>query len=118
MAKYEDIIIDQGTDVAIQLNLVNIGGSPKNLTGYSAAAQLRETFSTSDSNAVTFSSIVSDPATAGIVTLSLTNAQTAAMEAGRYYYDVEISYYDSDSNQVIERILEGQAKITPNVTRL
>ncbi len=52
----------------------------------------------------------------GVVTISLTNAQTDAMEAGKYVYDVEISYIDSNNNAIIERILEGKIDLTPSVT--
>lgn len=117
MAKYEDITIDQGSDVAVQLDLINPDKSIKNLTGYSVAAQIRKTFNTTDSDAISFSALVSDPATSGIVTLSLTNTQTDLIAKGRYFYDVELSHLDSDSNTVVERILEGQLTVTPSVTR-
>jgi len=39
------------------------------------------------------------------------------MKAGRYVYDVELSYQDSDENTIIERVLEGQITVTPSVTK-
>lgn len=117
MAKEEDLVIDQGTDVSYQLNLVNVDGTVKNLTGYTGASQIRETFNSSDSDATDFSVTITDPATDGIVLLSLTNTQTSALEAGRYFYDVELYFYDSDSNQIVERILQGQIRVDPQVTR-
>ena len=117
MSQYEDFTIDQGADQTIQLELVDTNGAKKNLTGYSVAAQIRKTYSSSDSDAVTFSTQVASPATDGILNLTLTNSQTGAMKAGRYVYDVEISYSDSGDNTIIERILEGQITISPSVTR-
>jgi len=38
------------------------------------------------------------------------------LKSGRYVYDVELSFVDSSSNTVIERILEGQITVTPQVT--
>lgn len=117
MAQYEDITIDQGADQTLQLTLVDTNGAPKDLTGYSASAQIRKTYSSSDSDAITFSSAIQSPADEGILNLTLTNTQTDAMKAGRYVYDVEISYVDSSANTIIERILEGQVTVTPSVTR-
>jgi hypothetical protein len=117
MAQYEDIIIDQGADQTIKLELVDTSGATKDLTGYSASAQIRKTYNSSDSDAVTFSSQIQSPADEGIVNLTLTNAQTSAMKSGRYVYDVEISFVDSAANTIVERILEGQVTVSPSVTR-
>ena len=117
MSQYEDFTIDQGADQVLQLELVDKNGAKKSLTGYSVAAQIRKTYSSSDSDAVTFSSQIASPASDGVLNLTLTNSQTNAMKAGRYVYDVEISYQDSSSNTIVERILEGQITLSPSVTR-
>ena len=117
MAQYEDISIDQGADQTLQLTLVDIQGDAKDLTGYTASAQIRKTYNSSDSDAITFSSQIQSPATDGIVNLTLTNSQTSSMKAGRYVYDVEISFADSSANTIVERILEGQITVSPSVTR-
>ena len=44
MAHYEDFTIDQGSDLALQLELVNPDGSTKDLTGFSAAAKMKKNF--------------------------------------------------------------------------
>lgn len=117
MAQYEDFTIDQGSDITLQLELVDINQNAKNLTGYSGASKIRKTYNSSDSDAVSFSVQVPSPATDGKLNLTLTNSQTGAMKAGRYVYDVEISYQDSSANTIVERILEGQINITPSVTK-
>lgn len=117
MAQYEDFTIGQGTDITLQLELADTNGAVKDLTGYSVAAQIRKTYNSSDSDAVSFSSVIQDPPTSGILNLTLTNTQTGALKAGRYVYDAEISFQDSDQNTIVERILEGQINITPSVTR-
>ena len=118
MARYEELIIDQGSDIIIELNLINEDKSKKDLTNYSVAAMMAPNYAASDSDKITFSSDVLDPTTEGVVQLSLTNTQTDALNAKRkYVYDVEISYLDSDSNTVVERVLEGLIKISPSVTR-
>lgn len=117
MSQYEEFTIDQGSDHTIKIELTDLTGATKDLTGYSAAAQVRKTYSSSDSDAITFSSQIPSPASDGILNLTLTNTQTAAMKAGRYVYDVEISFIDSDANTIVERILEGQITVSPSVTR-
>ena len=117
---YEDIVINQGTDVAIEIELVHDSGSAYDLTGRSIAAKMKRRYADSadDPNTVAFNAVVATPPTDGIVTLSLTNTQTDALTTrGRYVYDVELSYIDSDSNTIIERILEGQIEVSPSVTK-
>ena len=118
MAHYEDLQFDQGTDVAVEIHLVEVDGSVKNLTGYSAAAKMKKNFNSGNADTVDFAAIIPSPASKGIVTLALTNAQTDALDARRrYFYDVEISYQDSDGNTIVERVLEGKVYVNPSVTR-
>jgi len=116
MAQYEELSIDKGTDITLQLELEDTSGNPKNLTNYTVAGKVKKTYNTSDSDATAFTAEVKAPATGGVVNLSLTNTQTDALKAGRYVYDVEISFVDSDAQTVIERVLEGTITVTPSVT--
>ena len=43
----------------------------------------------------------------------LTAAQTNAIAAGRYVYDVEIT----SGEGIVTRVVEGQIEVTPGVTR-
>jgi len=116
MAYYEDLTIDQGTDVAIDLYLVNKNGSKKDLTGYTAAGKLATSHDVSDSDKVSFTALVASPASDGIVNLSLTNAQTDALNhRKRYVFDVEIAQTDSDGT-TIQRVLQGLISVNPAVT--
>mgnify|MGYP003629810652 CR=1 FL=1 len=123
MAHYEDISIDQGTDVSIELHLQNKDKSVKDLTNFSVAAWLKPNYAADSSEKIAFTGIVASPATDGIVNLSLTNLQTDVLNPKkRYVYDVELSYVsDSDGSgnltYIIERILEGYVSVTPSVTR-
>ena len=116
MAQYEDITIDQGTDFAMELQLGEDDGSVKDLTNYTVSAKIKKTYNTDAAEAVIFNTIIAD-AVQGIATLSLTNSITANIKAGRYVYDVDLSFVDSDGNTIIERLLEGKVTITPTVTR-
>lgn len=119
MADYEDFTIDQGADVAIELHLQETDGSKKDLTAHTAAAKMKRSYNSVDSDEIVdFTTAITEPPTDGILVLALTNAQTDALNPrNRYVYDVELSFDDSDGNTIIERILEGKIKVTPSVTR-
>jgi hypothetical protein len=46
--------------------------------------------------------------------MNLGHAITANVAAGKYYYDLEL--HNSTANS-ITRVIEGVARVTPNVTR-
>lgn len=117
MARYEDLTIDQGSDVTIEVHLVDQNEAAKDLTGYTVTAKMAPNYAASADEKVTFTSVVSTPATGGVITLSLTNAQTEALNyKKRYVYDVEISFVDESSNTIVERVMEGLITVTPSVT--
>ena len=116
MAQYEELSIDKGSDITLKLELEDNQGNEKDLTNHTVAGKLKKSHNTSDSEAVSFTTEVEAPATAGVVNLTLSNTQTSTLKAGRYVYDVEISFVDSDASTVVERILEGSITVTPSVT--
>lgn len=116
MAQYEEITLDQGADASIELHLVDTTGTKKNLVNHTVAAKLKKNYADSSGEATDFTTAISD-AINGICTLSLTNTQTDSLKAGRYVYDVELSFVDSDGDTIIERILEGKITVTPSVTK-
>lgn len=117
MARYEELTIDQGTDVSLDLYLTNIDGSPKDLSGFSAAAKMSTRYGVDSSDKIAFDAFVVVPPPDGIVNLSLTNTVTSALNTKRkYVYDVEISYQDSDATTIVERVLEGLITVSPSVT--
>lgn len=118
MAQYEDLTIDQGADVAIELHLLEKDGSVKDLTGFSAAAKMKRSYNADSDATQAFTARIEDETPEnGKLYLELTHSQTDALKPGRWLYDVEISYLDSDGNTVIERVLEGNIQVTPSVTR-
>ena len=110
MAIIANIFIDQGTDFAVQVDLTDTVGDVLNLTGFTATAQLRKTYGSS-SSAATFT--CSHNGVGGTVTMTLTDTVTTALEAGRYVYDLMIT----DGSGSKSRVVEGQATVTPGVTR-
>jgi len=120
LVNYEDIVINQGTDVAIEIHLEHDSGSTYDLTSRSISAKMKRRYadSANDPDTVAFNAVVTTPPEDGIITMSLTNTQTDALKTrGRYVYDVEVSYTDSDGNSIIQRVLEGQITVTPSVTK-
>ena len=114
---YEDIDVNQGADIAIELDLTDESGAVKDLTNHSINAKLKRTYKSTDAEDIqAFNAIVQSPPDGGKLTLSLTNVQTSTLRRGRYVYDAELSFVDSDDNTIIERILEGQINVIPQVT--
>ena len=109
MATRVNILIDQGTDFTTSVNLTDSSGAQLNLTGMSAASQIRKTHSSS--NSTSFTTALAN--NTGTLTLSLNNSVTSSLSAGRYVYDVELT----DSSSIKSRILEGIVTVTPEVTR-
>tara|TARA_X000001316_G_C906655_1_gene23142 strand:- start:48 stop:398 length:351 start_codon:yes stop_codon:yes gene_type:complete len=116
MAQYEEFTIDQGADVTIQLNLVDNTDTVKNLTNHTVSAKLKKNYNSDSSDTTDFTTAINN-ATTGVCSISLTNSQTNALKAGRYVYDVELSFTDSGGDTIVERILEGRMQVTPSVTK-
>lgn len=109
---YEDLTIDQGADVLIEVQVVNRDGSKKNLTGFSVEGALKQYYGADSSDAISFTSSIVTPASNGVIHLELSAAQTLAMDhIKRYVYDVNLG--DSDSTK---KILHGLVSLTPSVT--
>ena len=106
-----NLTIDQGSDFALDL-VVKEDNAVKDLTGYSARAQMRSTKGSS-TLAATFTCTVPS-ATDGEVKMQLLNSASSAISAGKYYYDLEI-YTASDA--LVSRLMEGTVILTPEVTR-
>ena len=110
MAIIANIFIDQGADFAITVNVADVDGTTLNLTGYTAAAQMRKTYESSSVSA-TFGTAIA--ASDGQVSLSLTDSVTTALSPGRYVYDLVVT----SSGSLSTRVVEGLAIVTPGVTR-
>ena len=83
MAVYSNITIDQGTDFSSSIDVTDADGDAVNLTGYTVKGQIRKTYTSS--TFVNLTCAVSN-ATAGIVSIALTAAQSNAMKPGRFVY--------------------------------
>ena len=115
MATNYNTTLDQGADWYINFTYQNSSGTPINLTGYTAALQLRS--EPSDATAALSlsspsSGIVITGAT-GLVAVHASAAQTGALIAGTYYYDLELT----SGTGIVTRLVQGQVVVSPQVTR-
>lgn len=111
MAIVSNLVIDQGASFSASIDVTDSDGDALNLTGYTAAGQMRRTYSST--TATDFTASIQS-ASQGTVKIELTATETNAIKAGRYVYDVEIT---NTSTQEVIRIVEGQVEVTPGVTR-
>jgi|TARA_B110000908_G_scaffold143993_1_gene173293 hypothetical protein len=111
MAVYSNISIDQGSDFTAEIVVNDVTGNVAILTGYTGAGQIRKTYTSSTFTA--FGVTVTGPGQ-GVLTITLSNAVTNAMKAGRYVYDVEITKTSTGEKT---RVVEGQLTVNPGVTQ-
>lgn len=102
--------LNQGATFTRQMT-VKENNSPLNLTGHTAAMQLRSTYDSSTVALSMTAAVIN--ATQGILSISATATATAALEEGIYVYDLEIT----TSAGVVTRLLQGQVTVSPEVTR-
>ncbi len=111
MAIKANITVEQGADFSTHINITDNNGVAVDLTGYTGASQMRKHWTSSTS--YPFTVAFASPTTSGVVTLSMTAAETSAIPPGRYNYDVELT---SSANSV-SRIIEGLVTVSPEITR-
>lgn len=89
--------------------------APVNLSGYTAAMQLRSLPSSPDAELTLTTEnggiTIADPLS-GVIALHATSAQTTAIDTGYYYYDLEIYLAG-----IVTRIAQGQILVSAEVTR-
>ena len=115
MAVVYNVEIDQGADWFLDVTYDNPNGTPVNLTGYTAALQLRSL--PQDATAVlslTTGSGITITGASGLVAIRATATQTRAIDEGVYYYDLEIT---APGTGVVTRLIQGQAVVSAEVTR-
>ena len=111
MATISNLFIDQDADFTTTVTVNDSAGSALDLTNYTALGMIRKTYQSS--TATTFTSAFVSPRTTGQITISLTDTQTAALESGRYVYDLVIT----DASGSKTRVVEGTATVNPSVSR-
>mgnify|MGYP001555795598 CR=1 FL=1 len=111
MAAIANLTIDQGASFSSDVTVKDANGNAFNLTGYTAAAKMAKGYQSTKTR-TSFTTTITTP-TSGVVTLSLTPAQTTALDAERYVYDLEITL---TSTGAVTRVIEGIITVRPQVT--
>ena len=83
--------------------------SAKDLTGFTGTCKMQRTLNL---GGLTAFNLAFTNRTLGKVRISLTNAQTANIEEGKYFYELMLT----DSGGVVERVIEGQVIVKHPVT--
>ena len=83
--------------------------SAKDLTGFTGTCRMQRTLNLGSLTAFT---VTFTNRSLGKIRISLTDEQTAVIEEGRYFYELNLI----DSNGVVERVIEGQVIVKHPVT--
>jgi hypothetical protein len=88
-------------------------GTLLNLTGYTARMKARAGYGTAEIfNLTTSNGGITLGGAAGTVSLLISAANTAALTAGSYLYDLELI----DSSGVVNRVLQGRLTVVAGIT--
>lgn len=109
MAIKSNIVIDQGSDYEVTVNVKDANNAPIDLTGYTGVAQMRKYYTSLTS----YSFGVDVVPLTGEVVLSMDANTSSLISPGRYVYDCEL---ESPSNRKL-RIVQGIVTVTPQVSR-
>jgi hypothetical protein len=112
LADFVEILIEAGASFNTEITVNEADGTAKNLVSYTARSQLRKSYYST--TAVNFTISITEPLN-GLIRMSMPSTTTANIRPGRYVYDVEIERNGGENT--VERIFEGIATVTPNVTR-
>ena len=104
----DDFRIEQGSTFSFTITVTDSVGAVYALTGATAAARLRETFASSTSSS--FTCAVAE--LTGIITVSMTAAETAAITITSGVWDIELT-----EGSTVTRLLQGTVEISPEVTK-
>jgi hypothetical protein len=118
-------VIEQGSTLNLELKYTNSNGNPINLTGYSGRMQIRPSVASSTVYISLSSSLQADgtglnfsgsngttPPSSGSIGVYISANSSSLLNFDTGVYDLEIV-----SGSFVSRILEGQVKLSLNVTR-
>lgn len=117
--------IEQGSTLNLELQYKDSSGNPINLTSYSAKMQIRPSVASSTVYITLSSSLAADgtglnfsgsngttPPTSGSIAIYVSSASSSLLTFDTGVYDLEIT-----SGSIVTRILEGQVKLSKEVTQ-
>lgn len=118
-------VIEQGSTLSLELQYKDQNGNPIDLTNYNGRMQIRPDVASSTVYITLSSSLQADgtglnfsgsngttPPTSGSIGMYISAASSSALTFDQAVYDLEIY-----SGSYVSRILEGQVKLSKEVTR-
>jgi hypothetical protein len=109
-----DLIINHKDSFQASFTVKDANNVVVDLTNYTAASKFKTEYTAPDTTAISFTTAITPPATDGVITISLTAAQTANLTIGqKYVYDVAIT---NTITSYKTRIVQGTIKVSPGVT--
>lgn len=111
MAAITNLYIDAGSTFSAIITCRGSDGLPLNLTGFTVASQIRKSYASATAyslNPTIYSAV------AGKIRITLSHTQSAAIKAGRYMYDIEITSPIGEK----QRVSEGIVIVTPEITKI
>jgi hypothetical protein len=111
MATISNLYVDAGATYSNIITVTASNGQSLNLSGYTVASQMRKSYQSS--TAYSFTASIYEAST-GKIRLQLTPAQSEAIPAGRWLYDVEIT----SASGTKTRVVEGIVTVNPQITQI
>jgi hypothetical protein len=111
-AQNYDLDIEQGSAFKLELQLKQPDGEPLNLSGCTAASQIRKS-ARSKNPIIDFTCEVVAPTADGIILISLTHDQTSSLSFSNALYDIEVTFATGE----VRRLLMGSVRLSPEITR-
>jgi hypothetical protein len=109
MATYIDLYVDRGCTFSRTIDLADNDSTDVNLASYTGTGQIKKSYASTTK--VDFTVTGDNTAGSSSLTISLSEAQTKLLKAGRYVYDIII---DNGTNRI--KVLEGQLHVEDSVT--
>lgn len=116
MATISNLYLDAGSDFEVIITIKQSNGVVMNLTGYTAASQMRK----SHDSSVYYNfeaTIPVETSTQGKIKLRMPASQSELIPHGRWLYDVEVTLTQDDVIVVRKRVVEGIVEVTPQITQ-
>lgn len=124
-------VLEQGSTTDWEIQYKDSTGSPIDLTGYQGRMQIRSNFA--DDNPTTYLTLSSSlqpdgtglnlhgsggtkPFSSGSIGIYISACTSSMLTFNTAYYDLEL-YYGSGTCPTVIRLLEGQVKLSKEVTR-
>jgi hypothetical protein len=111
MSSRADLTIYQGDDYGAEVSVLNVDGTPTDLTGCTAAAQIRAGVAERSPEALLTITTVVGPANK--VGLSILKTETAKLVRPQYFWDLQLTFPSTSRVTV----LHGQVRVKQEVTR-